>query len=186
MKKNFIHIAILVAGMLLTACGNKQTVPAVIAEGGETGQAEQTAAQQQMAAAKSTINKKSFSIALPEGWQSMPSDDGEDGKESLIVFKGKDMTELMSAAFMMVSVGDSDGMSLEDGISEFEKDTKAKAGKDITINGKTYKAFTAVEDGQESTFLFAQEEEKFISFLIGKSDANDPEIQTIINTFKLK
>jgi ABC-type glycerol-3-phosphate transport system substrate-binding protein len=180
MKKNLLSIAILAAGLLVASCGNKQAAPAPEAP---VADSEASAGLPEL---KTTIDKNSFSFAIPEGWQSMPGDDEGGDKEGAMVYKGKDATELMSAAFMMISVGDDEGKTLDEGIKEFQEDAKATAIDDVTIGGKTYKAFTATESGMESTFLLAHEGRKFIAFIIGKASAEDPEVRAIVNSFKLK
>jgi len=180
MKKSIYSIAILAAGLLAASCGNKQTPPPSVTA------VEQAEAAEQLPEVKTTIDKNSFTVALPDGWQAMPGDDEDGGKESTIVFKGKDVTELMTAAFMMINVGDDEGKTLDEGIKEFLEESKAQPAEDVKIGGKTYKTFTLVEDSVESPMLVTQENNKFISFIVGKASVQDPEVRAIINSFRLK
>lgn len=184
MNKNVMTIAILTASLLVASCGNKQAAPAVDIASTEPAieQAQSANLQSEM---KSTIDKPSFSFAIPEGWQQLPGDNDED-QEGAMVFKGRDVTELMDAAFMMINVGDDEGKTLEEGLEDFRKETKANQSDDVMIGGKTYKAFTAVEDGTESTILVSHEGSKFITFIIGKANVQDPDVRAIINSFILK
>ena len=115
----------------------------------------------------------------------MPGDN-DDEKESAMVFRGRDVSELMDAAFMMINIVDDEGKTLEEGLEDFRMETQAKQSDDVTIGGKIYKAFTAVEEGTESTIVVSHEGNKFISFIIGKANIQDPDVRAIINSFKLK
>ena len=43
-----------------------------------------------------------------------------------------------------------------------------------------------MEDGTESTILVSHEGSKFITFIIGKANVQDPDVRAIINSFILK
>lgn len=184
MNKNMMNIAILTASLLVASCGNKQAAPAVDVESLQPA-IEQAQSAGQQSETMNTIDKPSFSFAIPEGWLQMPGDN-DDEKESAMVFRGRDVSELMDAAFMMINIVDDEGKTLEEGLEDFRMETQAKQSDDVTIGGKIYKAFTAVEEGTESTIVVSHEGNKFISFIIGKANIQDPDVRAIINSFKLK
>lgn len=174
--------------LLLTSCGgNKQTHLQTVAEELAAESAAQSAddlSSEPQTAALTTVDKPTFSFTIPDGWLPMPGDN--EAQESAMVFKGKDVTDLMDAAYMMVTLGDDEGKTLEESMVDFLIATQAKQIDDVTIQGKTLKAFTVDEDGMYSTILVAHEGHKFVTFTITKTTAQDPGVQTIIGSFKLK
>ena len=176
------------SSLLLTSCGgNKQTHLQTVAEELAAESAAQSAddlSSEPQTAALTTVDKPTFSFTIPDGWLPMPGDN--EAQESAMVFKGKDVTDLMDAAYMMVTLGDDEGKTLEESMVDFLIATQAKQIDDVTIQGKTLKAFTVDEDGMHSTILVAHEGHKFVTFTITKTTAQDPGVQTIIGSFKLK
>ena len=111
----------------------------------------------------------------------MPGDTDE-----VLVYKGADIADAMNGTFIIMEVSKLEGTTLAEGLKQLQESMGAKPGKDITIAGQTYKSFTATEDGVESTILVAEKNGCSIMAAITKAKVDDPDVQAIVGSIRVK
>lgn len=180
MKKSLLSIAILAAAFCMTACGNKSGDNAGGADSTEV--APEATAQTEIEL-KTVYDQKMFSVGVPEGWNTTPNNDPE--TSDIMFFKG-DMEQIMSIPCVIFNVDvPEDGKSLEESFKELEIEG-SKPLDDVTIGRQTYKCMEVNEDGQKGLLLGSMDKGKTIGITLVNAELNDPEVQAIIESLKVK
>lgn len=122
-----------------------------------------------------------FDVAVPEGWKLL--DNRPDG---LNVYSGTLDEDFISGPYVSIEVIDVDGKTSADVIDEMVTGCNATKGDVIKIVNYHYRTCTYVEDGYDHQLLVRQQGDKLIKFDIINTDANNPEVRSIINTLELK
>lgn len=179
MRKQVLTIAMMAVALLVASCGNKSGNNASGADSTQVAPKNEAKASE----VKTTYEKKLFSVGAPEGWETMPNDDPE--STDIMLLKGG-IENVMKDAFVIAEVRPTEGETLESGMKEAEEDGKAKVLDDVTAGGFTYKHLYLEEGEMPGHILVAQQGDQFITFTIGKADVDDPDVQAILQSFKLK
>ncbi len=95
-----------------------------------------------------TIDQKTFSLTLPDGWEVLSAEDDE-----ALVYKGTKITDSLEGPTLNITIRDTDGMSLDEIRQVLVDQMGATVAPDVTIDGHAYKAVTLTEDGVESLVL---------------------------------
>lgn len=184
MRKHVMTLAVVAVGLLVMACGNKSGNNAAGADSTAVAAApEAKAPSKDLPEVKKIYEKTDFSVGVPEGWETMPNDDPE--SMDIMLLKGG-IDKITKEPFIMIDLEGAEGQGFEADVKDFQENTNAKALDDVTLNGLTYKAFYMEEGEIPGTILVSRHKNLNVSITIGKADLNDPEIQAILQSFKLK
>jgi hypothetical protein len=186
MKKSFSLIAILAASFcMMASCGNKSGNNAGGADSAEVvNEAAPETAVQSLPEVKTTFEQKTFTVSVPEGWNTTPNREVE--ASDIMVFKG-DMEKIMSIPCVIINVDvPEDGKSFEEGVKTMETESGAKAIDDITIDGKTYKGFELQEGEVKGTIMAREENGKTIGITLANVQPTDPDVLAILQSLKMK
>ena len=184
MRKQVLTFTIMAAGLLVVACGNKSANAAGGADSTAVAAAPEAAkADVKSSDVKKTYEKSDFSIGAPEGWETMPNDDPQ--STDIMLLKGG-IDKMMKDAFVILDIEGAEGASFEEAMKEFQENTKGKLLDDVTAAGITFKHFYIEESEMPGHILIAQQNGKNISFTIGMAEVDDPDVQAILNSLKLK
>ena len=180
MKKVLFSFAILAATAMMVACGNKSQQNTE--EQDTAAVAEEQPSETASVAIVKTIDKDAYSIGLPEGWSAMSQ-----GDTQCMVYKGSDAkpSEALNGTWVSMEISPSEDKTIEEGIKEMIEEMGAKQLDDVTIGGTTYKQCSYVEDGVESRILVSGTD-NLVSFMMAHTTPDDPEVQAIISSLKLK
>lgn len=181
MNKNIFSIAILAASVcLMASCGNKSANNA----GSSDSQEVAAETEQVLPEVKTSFEQKTFTVSVPEGWNTTPNRDVE--TSDLMVFKG-DMEKIMSIPCVIINVDEpEDGKSFEEGVQAVQEESGAKPIDDITIDGKTFKCFKLKEGEVTGTIMAREENGKMIGITLANVQPTDPEVQAILKSLKVK
>jgi len=186
MKKSFFSIAILAASFcMMASCGNKSGNNAGGADSMEVvNEAAPETAIQSLPEVKTSFEQKTFTVSVPEGWNTTPNRDAE--TSDIMVFKG-DMEKIMSIPCVIINVDVlEDGKSFEEGVKTMEAESGAKPIADITIAGKTYKGFELKEGEVTGTIMAREENGKTIGITLANIQPTDPDVLAILQSLKVK
>ena len=95
-----------------------------------------------------TIDKKTFSLTLPDGWDVLSAEDDE-----ALVYKGSKISDSLSNPSLNITIRDTDGMSFDEIGQLMIDEMGVIVAPDVTIDGHAYKAFSITEGGVESLVL---------------------------------
>ena len=153
MKKSIFSIAILAASFcMMASCGNKSGNNAA---GADSTEVAPEVAVQNLPEVKTSFEQKTFTVSVPEGWDTTPNRDAE--TSDIMVFKG-DMEKIMSIPCVIINVDVlEDSKTFEEGVQAVQDESGAKPIDDITIDGKTYKGFE-LKEGEVTGTIMAREE----------------------------
>lgn len=186
MKKSFFSIAILTAAFcMMASCGNKSGNNAGSTDSTEvTPEAVPEAAAQSLPEVKTSFEQQTFTVSVPEGWNTTPNRDAE--TSDIMVFKG-DMEKIMSIPCVIINVEKlEDGKSFEEGVQAVQDESGAKPIDDITIDGKTYKGFELKEGEMTGTIMAREENGKTIGITLANVQPTDPDVLAILQSLKVK
>ena len=184
MKKNYFSFAILAASFcVMASCGSKSADNAGGADSTELApEAEETV--ENLPATKTSFEQKNFIVSVPEGWNTSP--DPEASRSDIMLFKG-DMENIMSNPVLVINVdAPAEGMTFEEAFKALQAESGAQAIDDVTIGGKTYKGLVLTEGEIIGTILAREEGDKVIALTITNSGVDNPEVQAIIQSIKVK
>ena len=184
MKKNYFSFAILAASFcVMASCGNKSADNAGGADSTELA-SEAEEAVESLPVAKASFEQKNFIVSVPEGWNTSP--DPEASRSDIMLFKG-DMENIMSNPVLVINVdAPAEGMTFEEAFKALQAESGAQAIDDVTIGGKTYKGLVLTEGENTGTILAREEGDKVIALTITNSGVDNPEVQAIIQSIKVK
>ena len=186
MKKSFFSIAILAAAFcMMASCGNKSGNNAGSTDSTEvTPEASPEATAQSLPEVKTSFEQKTFTVSVPEGWNTTPNLDAE--ASDIMVFKG-DMEKIMSIPCVIINVEKlEDGKSFEEGVQAVQDESGAKPIADITIDGKTYKGFELKEGEMTGTIMAREENGKTVGVTLANVQPTDPDVLAILQSLKVK
>lgn len=178
MKKCMMTFAIVAVGLLVAACGAKTSI------GNQQGTDEVKDASANISGITSTIEHSQFSVGLPNGWQTMPSDDPT--YPGTMLFRGGNEMNLADTGFLMFNLEKKEGKSLEESMTEFENESKAKRLKAMTFGDTTWQGFEIKEGEVTGKILVMEQNGYFVTATITKMELDDPDIKAIIQSFKTK
>lgn len=182
MKKSILSIAILAASFcMMASCGNKSGNNAA---GADSTEVTPEVAVQNLPEVKTCFEQKTFTVSVPEGWNSIPNHDVE--TSDLMVFKG-DMEKIMSIPCVIINVDMlEDGKTFEEGVQAVQDESGAKPIADITIDGKTFKGFELQEGEVKGTIMAREENGKTIGITLANVEPTDPDVLAILQSLKVK
>lgn len=186
MKKSVFSIAILSAAFcMMASCGNKSGNNAGSTDSTEAiPEAASEAIAQNLPEVKTSFEQKTFTVSVPEGWNTTPNLDAE--TSDIMVFKG-DMEQIMSNPCVIINVDVLDGdKSFEEGVQAVQDESGAKPIDDITIDGKTYKGFELKEGDMTGTIMAREENGKAIAITLANVKPTDPDVLAILKSLKVK
>ena len=187
MKKCIFSIAILAASVcMMASCGNKSGNNA--AGGADStevvNEATPETAVQSLPEVKTSFEQKTFTVSVPEGWNTTPNRDAE--TSDIMVFKG-DMEKIMSIPCVIINVDVlEDGKTFDEGVQAVQDESGAKPIDDITIDGKTYKGFELKEGEVTGTIMAREENGKTIGITLANVQPTDPDVLAILQSIKVK
>ena len=190
MKKSVFSITILTAVFcMMASCGNKSGNNAGGADSTEvapeaTPETAPEATAQNLPEVKTAFEQKTFTVSVPEGWNTTPNREIE--ASDIMVFKG-DMEKIMSIPCVIISVDvPEDGKSFEEGVQAVQDQSGATPIPDITIDGKTYKGFELKEGEVTGTIMAREENGKTIGITLANVQPTDPDVLAILQSLKVK
>ena len=165
----------------MASCGNKSGNNAAGADSTEVAP-EMTV--QNLPEVKTRFEQKTFTVSVPEGWDTTPNRDAE--TSDIMVFKG-DMEKIMSIPCVIINVDVlEDGKTFEEGVQAVQDESGAKPIADITIDGKTFKGFELKEGEVKGTIMAREENGKTIGITLANVQPTDPDVLAILQSIKVK
>lgn len=170
---------------MMASCGNKSGNNAGNTDSTEvTPEATPEATAQSLPEVKTSFEQKTFTVSVPEGWNTTPNLDAE--SSDIMVFKG-DMEKIMSIPCVIINVEElENGKSFEEGVQAVQDESGAKPIADITIDGKTYKGFELKEGEMTGTIMAREENGKTIGVTLANVQPTDPDVLAILKSLKVK
>ncbi len=127
------------------------------------------------------LEHDTFYAALPEGWQM--KDKHKSGFDVSRGTVGKGRRDAPSVSIRVDSAG---GRTPADVINEMTHGSHATAGDIVKIVDDYYRTCTYTKDGQNHLLLVGRRNDFLIKFDIINSDADDPEVRSIVHSVEMK
>ena len=176
MKKHIFSIAIVAAGLLVAACGNKSKDgnPQVTDDGFE-GQAPVEAALPEV---KTAIDGAAASLSLPDGWIEISSD------RNIDVLKGQSIDEIGEAPSLHFEVKPvPEGKDLDGIVAMLTENPGFKADGEMALGERVIKNFKMEGDAAASLFI---DGDKFVLAMMTGVKPTDADVKAILNSVKAK
>ncbi|MBR1809324.1 MAG: hypothetical protein IJ776_08055 [Paludibacteraceae bacterium] len=95
-----------------------------------------------------TIDQKTFSLTLPDGWEVLSAEDDE-----ALVYKGTKISDYLSNPALNITIRDTDGMTFDQIMQTMAEEMGITPAPDVAIDGHACKAFILSEGGEDSLGL---------------------------------
>lgn len=180
MKKRIFSFAILAAAFcVMASCGSKSAN-----NGGESTEAPAGAVAENLPETKTSFEQKTFTVSVPEGWNTAPNYDA--ARSDIMLFKG-DMESIMTSPLVMINVDIPEkGITFDEAIKALQEESGAKSIDDVTIGDRTFKGLVLTEGENTGTILAKEEGDKVIALTLTNTEISNPEVQAIIKSIKVK
>ena len=135
-----------------------------------------------------TIDQKTFSLTLPDGWEVLSESDDE-----ALVYKGAQIADSLEGPTLNITIRDTDGMSFDEIMQLMVDQMGVTVAPDVTIDGQAFKAFTLTEGGVESLGLLynrsadgKEVKTNFAIIFFIHTTLDDPEALSVVSSIVFK
>lgn len=176
MKKAFLGIVAVAAGLFVASCGNKAEAPA--AEASEGQQTEQT---EQVAEAGTPAECDVFKVNLPEGWKFNENV----SSEKVVHVDAPEFGQFESVHLYL----NDEKTSADEDLNAYYNGNEStwKKADDITIGNMTFKRLDAIENSDVNCQLFADVKGGVLEVELSKNVPTDAaSLKALIESFELK
>lgn len=173
MKKVFLSLAIVAAGLFVASCGNKNNENTAEASGEQAEQA-------QVAEAGATAECDNFTVAVPSGWKY-----NENGSSSTTVTLDAPEYGQFESVTIYLNKEEKSAANLLDQYFGDGSD-KEKSG-DVTIGNMTFKQLYYIDSSDNNSDLFAEANGGVLVVSLSKNVPVEAEaLKTIVESIKFK
>ena len=180
MKITLLVIALAAAAFIaLASCGSKPKNENVICGGPGIGIDSAYVEALSLPRPESYEDAGAFFVPLPQGWKVVETFEGG-------ATVRRDTTESVANPAITIQVDSPDGKTPGEVIAEVVSSTNGTKIPNIKITDVTYKACEYEENGVKHQLLVGKKDYKLFRFNIINSDADNPELRTIIHYIDVK
>ncbi len=173
MKKAFLGIAVVAAGLLVASCGNKAEAPAA-----EASEGQQT---EQVAQAGTPAECDVFKVAMPDGWKFNENV----SSERVVHLDAPEFGQFESVHLYL----NDEKASADEALDTYYNGNESswKKADDITIGNMTFKRLDAVDNSDVNCQLFADVKGGVLEVELSKNVPTDAAgVKSLIESFELK